>query len=212
MDLGSEELHPVDVQQLPLHVLRAHEDLALQAEICGHGGCGDAVLARAGLRYHAGLAHPLGQQALADDVVDLVGPCVVQVLPLDVDLGPAQVLGHPLGEIERRGPSCVLAVEPLHLRHELRVAAVLRICFLQLDDRVHQGFGDVLPSELPVPSFLSLHWNRCCMRADNNSDVRKQSRRNLRAHSSHRNGELWRRVRPTPGSISMADTTNCLHI
>ncbi len=176
MHLGSEELHPVDVQQLPLHVLRAHEDLALQAEVCGHGGCGDAVLACACLRYHAGLPHPLGQQALADDVVDLVGPGMVQVLPLDVDLGPAQVLGHPLGEIERGRPSGVLAVEPLHLRHELRVAAVLRIGFLQLDDRVHQGFGDVLPSELPVPSFLSLHWDRRCMGACIICDARKQNR------------------------------------
>ena len=33
MHLGSQELHPVDVQGLPLHVVGTHEDLALEAEV-----------------------------------------------------------------------------------------------------------------------------------------------------------------------------------
>jgi hypothetical protein len=55
-----------------------------------HGGRGDAVLARAGLGDDAGLAHALGQQDLAEAVVDLVRAGVVQVLALEVDFRPAQ--------------------------------------------------------------------------------------------------------------------------
>ena len=41
------------------------------AEVAGGGG-GHPVLAGAGLRDHPGLAHPLGEQHLAEHVVDLV--------------------------------------------------------------------------------------------------------------------------------------------
>ena len=47
------------------------------------GRGGDAVLAGAGLGDEALLAHALGQQRLAEHVVDLVRPGVVEVLALE---------------------------------------------------------------------------------------------------------------------------------
>ena len=49
----------------------------------GRGGGGHAVLAGAGLGDEAGLAHPLGEQRLAEHVVDLVRAGVVEVLALE---------------------------------------------------------------------------------------------------------------------------------
>ena len=61
----------------------------------------DAVLAGAGLGDDPGLAHAPGEQDLAQAVVDLVRAGVVQLVALEVDLGAAEMLGQPLGEIER---------------------------------------------------------------------------------------------------------------
>jgi hypothetical protein len=61
------------------------------------------VLAGAGLGDDAGLAHALGQQDLAEAVVDLVRAGVVQLVALEIDLGAAEMLGQALGEIEREG-------------------------------------------------------------------------------------------------------------
>ena len=63
---------------------------------------GHAVLPRARLRDDALLAHALAQQGLAQGVVDLVGPRVVQVLALQVDLGAAAVGPAQVGEVEVR--------------------------------------------------------------------------------------------------------------
>src|SRR5256884_8041841 len=53
-------------------VLLAHVDGAVQAEQRAGGRGSHAVLAGPGLRDHPRLAHPLGQQHLAEHVVDLV--------------------------------------------------------------------------------------------------------------------------------------------
>ena len=70
--LGSQELHPVDVQGLPPGVLLSHEDLALESEVCGECGGGHTVLTGTGLGDDTGLPHLLRQETLSDDVVDLV--------------------------------------------------------------------------------------------------------------------------------------------
>ena len=60
------------------------------------GRRGDAVLAGAGLGDDPRLADPLGQQRLAQHVVDLVRAGVVEVLALEQDPRAAGVLGEPL--------------------------------------------------------------------------------------------------------------------
>jgi hypothetical protein len=78
-------------------------DGAFHAHQRGGGRRGHAVLSRAGLGDDLLLAHALGQQNLADGVVDLVRAEVVQILALEVDLGPAAAFGQVGAEIERIG-------------------------------------------------------------------------------------------------------------
>ena len=89
-DGGTEQPHARHVQRLPAGVLRAHVDHAFQAHEGSCGGRGNAVLARSGLGDDAGLAHALGQQCLAQHVVDLVAAGVVQVLALEEDTHSAR--------------------------------------------------------------------------------------------------------------------------
>ena len=83
--LGAEQAHAEDVQRLPLHVLGAHVDVALEAEQRAGGRRRDAVLAGAGLGDDPPLAHARGEQRLAERVVDLVRAGVRQVLALEED-------------------------------------------------------------------------------------------------------------------------------
>ena len=59
------------------------------------------MLAGAGLGDDARLAHPAGEQDLAEHVVDLVRAGVVELLALEIDLCAAELLRQPFGEIER---------------------------------------------------------------------------------------------------------------
>src|SRR5947208_961253 len=68
------------------------------------GSLPSARRACAGLGDHALLLHALGEQRLAQHVVDLVGAGVTEVLALEPDPGPAAVLAEPGGVVERRGP------------------------------------------------------------------------------------------------------------
>jgi hypothetical protein len=84
-DRRPEQLHPEDVQRLPLHVVGAHVDVAGQTEQRTRGGARHAVLPRPGLGDDTALAHPAGQQRLANGVVDLVRAGMGEILPLEED-------------------------------------------------------------------------------------------------------------------------------
>ena len=77
-DLRAAELHLVDVDALALDVDGAHEDLGLHAQQRADHRGGQAMLACAGLGDQLGLAHVLGEQTLAQRVVDLVRAAVEQ--------------------------------------------------------------------------------------------------------------------------------------
>ena len=146
-DLGAQELHPEDVEGLALDVDLAHVDPALEAEQGGGGGGGDPVLAGARLRDHPPLAHALGEQGLADDVVELVGAGVVEVLPLEED-PDAEALRQPVALGDGRGPAAVVAEEPLVAGVEGGVGPRLGEGGLQLGARRDQGFGQVAAAEV----------------------------------------------------------------
>ncbi len=120
--LRAQQLHAEDVRLLPLDVGRAHIDDARQAEARRDRRHGDAMLAGAGLGDDAGLAHAAGELDLAEAIVDLVRAGMVQLVALEIDLGAAETLGQPLGEIERAGAAGIMGVELVQLGLEARIA------------------------------------------------------------------------------------------
>ena len=140
-DLGAEQAHPGHVERLPPGVLLAHVDDALEPEQRARGGRGDAVLAGPGLGDDAGLAHPLGQQRLAEHVVDLVGPGVVEVLALEQDRGPAGLGPEARGQRERAGPAGVGALQPVELGGEGRIGLGRGVGRGQLVERLDECLG-----------------------------------------------------------------------
>ena len=101
--MRAEHAHAGDVERLAGHVFRAHVHDAVEAKVRGDRGGRDAVLARAGFRDDARLAHFLREQALADGVVDFVRAGVQQIFALEVDAEAAQFFGKARGELQRRG-------------------------------------------------------------------------------------------------------------
>ena len=150
--LGAEQLHAEDVGLLPLDVGPAHEDHALQPEARADRGGRDAVLAGAGLGDDARLAHAAGEKDLAEHVVDLVRAGVVELVALEKDLRPAEALGQPLGEVERRGAADVVLPEVVHLGPEGRVGLGFLVLGLERQDQRHQRLGDEAPAEVPEAS------------------------------------------------------------
>ncbi|MCY1389713.1 hypothetical protein D9M71_45150 [compost metagenome] len=146
-NLGAQQLHAENVGLLAFDVSGAHVDHAIQAETCSHGGSGHAVHAGAGLGDDALLAHALGQEDLADAVVDLVRAGVVQLFTLEVDLRAAAELGQTLGEVQRAWTSDVVALEVGQFFLECRIFLGQFIFTGQVEDQRHQGFGNVAATE-----------------------------------------------------------------
>ena len=187
--LGAEQLHPEHVERLSLDVDGAHVDHALHADQ-GRGRCGgNAVLAGAGLGDEPRLAHPLGEQRLAEHVVDLVRAGVVEVLALEEQPTPellAEVV--TLGQramAGRRSRSAACEFGP-----ELRVRPRLAERGLQLLAGGHQCLGNEATTELaeaagasggPVSSESGSTWrpsmwvHRGCVHS-----LRRPSRRGVR--------------------------------
>ncbi len=107
-DLGAEHPHARHVQRLPLGVDLAHVDGAFEAEERARGRGRDTVLAGSGLGDDTGLAHALGEQRLAQHVVDLVRTGVVEVLALEEDPRAAGVLGEACHLGQGAGPARVV--------------------------------------------------------------------------------------------------------
>ena len=110
------------------------------------------MLAGSGLGDDPGLAHAAGQQDLADTVVDLVRAGVVQVLALEIDLRPAEMVGQALGEIERRGSAHIMGQQAIQLGLEGGVFLGGQIGGLQVQHQRHQGFGHIAAAELAEPA------------------------------------------------------------
>jgi len=90
-----QQLHAEHVQALALDVDRTHVDKAFEPEQCRRSGGGDTVLTGARLGDEAALAHALGQQRLADDVIELVRSGMRQVLAFEEQSMPSSSLSRP---------------------------------------------------------------------------------------------------------------------
>ena len=121
-DRRAEKLHPVHVQRLTLHVDRPHVDDTREPEERARGGRRDAVLAGAGFRDDARLAHPHREEGLAEGVVDLVSARVEEILAFEKDPRAAEALREPLRVRERRRPAGVRLQEIVQLAPERGIA------------------------------------------------------------------------------------------
>src|SRR4051794_6881462 len=142
-DARPEQLHPLHVGLLAADVLGPHVDDALDTEERAHGRRRDAVLARAGLGDDPRLAHPPGEQRLAERVVELVRARVHEVLALEPDLAAGR-LAQPLGQVQGRGPAAEVAAQHRELLGVRRVAPGGEPRRLELRERRHERLGDVL--------------------------------------------------------------------
>ena len=145
-DLSAQQPHAQHIQLLALHVHIAHVDNALHAQQRAHCSRSHPMLPRAGFGDDALLAHPLGQQPLAQRVVDLVRPRVQQVFALQVDLGAAQLLRQPLGKVKRRRPPRIILQQIGQLRLKRRVRLGHIVLMLQFEQRRHQRLRHIPPA------------------------------------------------------------------
>ncbi len=59
-DVGTHQLHAIDVQALTMNIFFTHVDIAGQTEPCCHCCCSNTVLTGASFSNHARFAHTLG--------------------------------------------------------------------------------------------------------------------------------------------------------
>ena len=106
------------------------------------------MLSRAGLGRDARLVHPHGEQSLPESVVHLVRAGVAEILALQINFRAAEFRAEIFAQVKRRRASDVLARALLELGAKFWIAARLFVGALELEQRGHQGFGDVLSAEL----------------------------------------------------------------
>lgn len=117
--LRAQNLHARDVGGLLGNVHRAHVNLAFQAEEGRRSSQRHAMLPGARFRNDALLAHVLGEKAFTHAVVELVGARMVQVLPLQVNLGGTQVAGKAFAMVNRSGTALELLADAAQFIDEL---------------------------------------------------------------------------------------------
>ena len=188
----AEQLHAIDVGGLAPDVFGAHVDHALHAEARRHGRARDAMLAGAGLGDHARLAHALGEQRLADGVVDLVRAGVIEVFTLEEDLGAAEHLAPALGVIDRARTADVMLEFAFEFGDELGVFAVMLVSVAQFGQRVHQGLGD---EHAAVLAEVPLCIGQVVMREGNRRRLVKRHRTTLRRARGRSRALRYRRPR-----------------
>ncbi len=96
----------------------------------------------------AGLPHPLRQQGLPEDVVDLVGAGVVEILAFEVDGRVPCVLREVLGDGDRRRAARVVPLQCAQLSTELGVGLRLGERFLEFHEGSLQCFWNELAAVL----------------------------------------------------------------
>ena len=96
------------------------------------------MLTGARLGDDAALAHALGQQNLAEGVVDLVRAGMQQVFALEINLRPGKLTRHALGEIQRCRAAGVFAEVILKFLPEFLIVSCPLVFARQFLQRSHQ--------------------------------------------------------------------------
>jgi len=128
------------------------------------------VLPGAGLGDDPGLAHAFGQQGLAEDVVDLVGPGVVEVLTLEVN--PATVFfREALAVINRSWPTLKVFPDTPQFGNKLMGFADPEIgirdpVHLNLQIRRNDASAVLTELALLIGHFFEVFLHPCFLRCD----------------------------------------------
>src|SRR5262249_40010101 len=121
----------------------AHVDDTFEAEMRGDGCRSDTVLARAGFRDDARLAHAHGEESLADGVIDFVRAGVQQVFALKIYTRAAEMRSQTRCELQRRWPASEIPEQILEARLKRCVGLRLFVGVLQLEERHHECFRHI---------------------------------------------------------------------
>ena len=119
------------------------------------------MLASAGFGDDSGLAHADREQDLADAIVDLVRAGMVELVALEPDLRAlsiggrfANMVGEPLGKIERAGAADIMFEQVVEFFLERRVGLGGAIMFFQIENQRHQRFGDIAAAKFAEMAAL----------------------------------------------------------
>ena len=106
------------------------------------------------LRDNLLLAHPFSQQDLTKSIVNLVGSCVVEVFPFQVDLCSTDVLGEAFGVVKWSFPPYIILEQVIQFRLKAWICFGFSVCLIQFDHSCHQGFWDKLAPEFSIKPFF----------------------------------------------------------
>src|SRR5258708_29767708 len=91
------------VRRLAPDIFFPHIDVARQAKESGRGRRSDTVLSCASFRDDALFAEALGQENLAESIIDLMGAGMAEVFAFQINSAPAERFAQTLGVHQRRG-------------------------------------------------------------------------------------------------------------
>ena len=89
---------------------------------------------------------------------------MIEIFPLQIYSGAAQVFCHLFCKIQSGGSACIFIEEFCQFPVEYRIIFIVVVRVFQFDDCIHQCFGDILPAvdaeasvwiRHDLPSFLT---------------------------------------------------------
>ena len=104
------------------------------------------MLPGAGFRDNARLAHALRQHDLPQHRIDLMRAGMVQLITLEIDFRPAELLRQAFGQPKRARPTHIMGQQAPPFIHKGRIALRFLIGFFNLKDQRHQRFSNETPT------------------------------------------------------------------
>ena len=98
------------------------------------------MLTGAGFGNDPVFPHAAGQDDLAQDIVNFMRACVVELVTLEIDFRAAQMLGQTLGIIQWARTSDVIGPKIIHLCPKAVIGLGIFILRFKIQDQRHQGF------------------------------------------------------------------------